>query len=118
MLAQLGGTRGSGEEAQIAARFVWDLISQMGFAPELGRCINCKSMLSGGTFSCEGGGMLCALCAGCDVFADAVDESMLAELAGREEALGARSQAIIKRFWNHVFEYPIASWDFFHLVAA
>lgn len=108
--------RAASEEAHLATRFVWELISQMGFAPELGRCINCKRALAEGKFSCEGGGMLCEQCAPRDAFADAVDHAMLAQLAGSEEWLDEQAQTIVQRFWNHIFEQSIASWDFLHAV--
>ncbi|OJI07872.1 DNA repair protein RecO [bacterium CG10_46_32] len=117
VLFQLEHAHKNGEESEIMSRFVWDLISQMGFAPELGRCIHCKSPVSSGAFSCEGGGMLCEACAPADVFADSVDGALLAQLASEEYALDAHAQTIVKRFWNHVFEYPIISWDFFQTVA-
>ncbi|MBI2050920.1 MAG: DNA repair protein RecO [Parcubacteria group bacterium] len=108
----------SGQESTATGQFVWHVLASTGFAPELAACINCKKKLSSGAFSCEGGGMLCSACASCDLFADAADESVLAELRGASQTFGSATQSIAKRFWNYVFEEPLESWNFYHMVAA
>ncbi len=115
-LVRLERAAGRGEE-MLAARFVWELVARVGFAPEMRRCINCKQPLSSGRFSHEGGGVLCEPCAPCDVFADEVSERALRALRAGVEPLDATAQAIVQRFWNHVFEHPIASWNFLKTVA-
>ncbi|MDZ4221247.1 MAG: DNA repair protein RecO [Patescibacteria group bacterium] len=117
MYAMLDQTLGAleqsqGNEADISGQFVWRLMAAAGFSPELGRCIHCKRAVLEGSFSCEGGGVLCNTCSERDIYADQAPASVLAELRETEYSFGAQAQIIAKRFWNYVFDAPIESWNF------
>ncbi|MAG28539.1 DNA repair protein RecO [bacterium] len=106
----------SARKQELTVKFLWHLVSLSGFAPELDHCINCKKESKTGSFSYEGGGILCQNCANRDVFAASVNQDILNQLKERHQTLALETQNIITTFWNRIIEAPLGSWNFFQEV--
>jgi len=96
----------------LAARFLWQLLALSGFAPELNACITTRVLVASGSFSFEGGGVLCEDAARHDPFAVPVDAQTLAQL--RENRIETQeAEDIVVRYWRRVVDFAeLRSWKF------
>jgi DNA repair protein RecO (recombination protein O) len=98
---------------EIVLSFLWKMIFVSGFGPEIDHCIQCRKSVVSGSFSFEGGGMLCKLCQSRDIMSQEIDERGVEELKSFELA-GASSQGISERFWKTIIDYQaLRSLEFF-----
>ncbi len=105
------------EKKAVAIRFLWSLLAYSGFTPELSRCINCREAMEKGSFSCEGGGMLCPACVRYDLMAIPLTASVLDSLRNNMPILHEDIAAVIIGFWRKVVDYTeLKSWAFFKAV--
>lgn len=101
---------------EIVLSFLWKIIFASGFGPEIGHCIHCRKTIFIGSFSFEGGGMLCSMCQERDIMSKEVDERGLAELKSFKLS-GLISQEISERFWKTIVDHqPLRSLQFFRVL--
>ena len=105
------------EKKAVAIRFLWNLLAYSGFTPELARCINCRESLSSGSFSCEGGGMLCLNCQRHDLMSIPLSREIWDSLRKNMPILHEDLAAVIIGFWRKVVDYTeLKSWAFFKAI--
>ena len=97
---------------ELVSQFLWHLIGLSGFAPELSNCINCKKEVVDGSFSFEGGGILCADCSSHDVLSESINKNTLLHLR-KNKIIEPEARQIVSTFWNRIIEVPLLSWEFF-----
>ena len=101
------------ESKSMIASFLWDLLAISGFKAELSQCIHCKTQVFSGSFSAEGGGILCENCKTRDMRSIDIDEETCGQLKSHkiESKLG---QNIAREFWLKIVDNrPISSLYFF-----
>ncbi|MBU2575848.1 DNA repair protein RecO [Patescibacteria group bacterium] len=100
----------------LVATFLWQLLGISGFRAELKNCINCRTELKEGSFSFEGGGILCDNCKYKDMLSIEIDKIILNQLK-TSNLKSEESQSIAKRFWQSIVDHrPLDSLDFFETV--
>jgi DNA repair protein RecO (recombination protein O) len=96
----------------VVTAFLWQLLNISGFGGELANCIQCRTVVQEGSFSLEGGGVLCATCQNRDVRAVQLETEVLRELKDTKPFTRARAQDIATRFWQHVLDHTtLHSWE-------
>jgi len=100
------------ECSDIAFSFLWRISFLSGFGAELNTCIHCRKGIKSGSFSFEGGGMLCENCQNRDIMSKKVEEETLSELKSFYiSTQGARE--ISELFWRAVIDSrPLNSLQF------
>ena len=99
--------------------FLWQMLRLSGFAPELGRCIRCRSAAQNGAFSFEGGGILCSNCSNHDLFAIPLNSELLSELKDQSLKDSLTARRVVIGFWRQVVDYAeLRSWKFLEAIHA
>lgn len=97
----------------IVYRFLWQLLSLSGFAPEMKKCIHCRRHLVAGYFSNEGGGILCFDCCRRDGRAVKMETGDLAALDGGRSTLSTEARQVVIGWWRTVVSHaPLRSLEF------
>jgi len=116
IISELELSQSKSRQKHLVATFLWQLLGLSGFKAELDHCIQCRISLSSGSFSFEGGGVLCHNCARQDMMAHEAGPKTIAEL--RAFTLTTKeAQAIAKQFWERIVDFkPLNSLQFFELI--
>jgi len=101
---------------QMVLSFLWKLVFIEGFGPEIWHCIHCREKIDFGSFSFEGGGMLCKKCQNRDAMSKEICRKGVLELKSFELS-GSESQEISERFWKTIIDHqPLRSLQFFRIL--
>lgn len=97
----------------LVSSFLWYLLSISGFKAELEYCINCRNSVNSGSFSFEGGGMLCEQCEQADSLGLKADQPTLVQLRSSNLSTD-KAVNIAKQFFTHIVDHkPLNSLKFF-----
>jgi len=117
ILRVLEHTESIEQQKSIVATFLWHLLALSGFRAELEHCINCRSKIESGSFSLEGGGVLCEKCGKIDVFSLEADEVTIMQLRA-SNLKTEKAMEIAKQFWSRIVDHhQLNSLNFFEILS-
>jgi DNA repair protein RecO (recombination protein O) len=91
--------------------FLWDMLSLLGFSPELSKCISCRAPIKESElteklgFSFEGGGILCHNCLESEAFFSPVAPCHLTDILKTPQSEMKSVINVVTGFWRTVIDF-------------